>query len=116
MTEERTQPDPAAATPEPEIPPTEPRSPASFEERVEAFGREAEGVGKRLAANPAVVDAADTAARTWGLLVLAVGLWFFAEFTLGMDMPAIPWRDIWPLGLILIGVAVLVRGLRRGNA
>ena len=99
----------------------------SFEQRMERFGQEAEEAGKRigqqaedagrrLAENPAVKDAADTAARVWGLLVLAVGLWFFAEVTLGYDMPAIPWRDVWPLGLIVIGLAVVVRGMTRRGA
>ena len=38
--------------------------------------------------------AADTASRIWGLLVLAIGLWFFADVTLGYDMPSIAWRDV----------------------
>ncbi len=60
--------------------------------------------------------AADTAARFWGLIVLAVGLWFFADVTIGMDMPAVPWGDIWPLGLILIGGLIVVRGMSRRRA
>ena len=100
---------PGASSPEP------PRSP-NFEQRVEQFGRDAEEAGKRLAANPVVVQAADTAARVWGLLLIAVGGWFFAEVTLGYDMPAIPWREVWPLGLIVIGLVVIVRGLTRRGA
>ena len=82
----------------------------------ERFGRQAEDAGKRLAANPGVVQAADTAARVWGLVLIVVGLWFLAEFTLGYDLPAIPWRDIWPLGIILIGLVVIARGLGRRSA
>jgi hypothetical protein len=99
----------------------------TFEQRVERFaeeageagerlGREAEAAGRRLAANPAVVGAADTAARMWGLLLIAVGAWFFAEVTLGYDMPSIPWRDIWPMGLVVIGLVVIVRGMTRRSA
>ena len=103
--------------------PPPPPSP-SFEQRVERFaqeageageriGRQAEAAGKRLAANPGVAEATDTAARVWGLLLIVVGAWFFAEFTLGMDLPAIPWRDVWPLGLIVIGLVVIARGMTR---
>ena len=100
---------------------------ATFEERVETFGRdlgaagerlgrEAEAAGKRLASDPSVQGAADTAARVWGLIVLAVGLWFLADVTIGLDMPAIAWADIWPLGLILLGVLIVVRGMGRRRA
>jgi hypothetical protein len=112
-----------AATPPPPTPPPS----LTFEERFERFGhdaeaagkrlgREAEDAGRRLAANPVVVQAGDTAARVWGLLLIGVGLWFFAEVTLGYDMPSIPWRDLWPIGLILIGLLVIARGMSRRKA
>ena len=99
----------------------------TFEERLERFakeagdtgervGRRAEEAGKRWAADPGVVRTADTAARVWGLLLIAVGAWFFAEFTLGYDLPGIPWRELWPVALIVIGLAVILRGLRRRSA
>jgi hypothetical protein len=120
-------PEPRQPPQPPPIAPAQPTRPPTFEERFERFGQQAEDAGKRLgrdtedaarrlAANPAVVRAGDTAARVWGLLLIAVGLWFFAEVTLGYDMPAIPWRDVWPLGLIVIGLAVVVRGLSRRSA
>ena len=93
-------------------PPDAPRPP-TLEERFERFGRQTEDAAARLATKPAVVQAGDTAARLWGLVLIAVGLWFFAQVTLGYDMPAIPWRDVWPLGLILIGLLVVARGLGR---
>jgi cell wall-active antibiotic response 4TMS protein YvqF len=107
----------AAPAPGAERPPT-------FEERMERFGREAGEAGERFgkraeaAANrwshePGVVHAADTAGRIWGLILLAVGLWFFADVTLGYDMPSIAWRDLWPIALIGIGLLVLVRGASR---
>src|SRR5262245_6543410 len=87
-----------------------------FEQRMERFGQEAEEAGTRISSNPEVKAAADTAARVWGLLVLGVGLWFFFEITLGYDLPSIPWRDVWPIGLIVIGLAVVFRGLTRRRA
>jgi hypothetical protein len=79
----------------------------------ERLGREAQAAGERWAKDPGVVDAADTAARVWGLLVLGVGAWFFADITLGLDMPAVAWRDVWPVALIVIGLAVVLRGMAR---
>jgi hypothetical protein len=57
-----------------------------------------------------------TAALVVGGILIAVGIWYFLEQTLGIRMPRIVWRDIWPLILIVIGVIVIVRSLdnRRG--
>ena len=110
-------PDPATASP--------PRQ--TFEQRMESFGKEvgeagerigrdAEAWGQRLAKDPSVRRAGDTAARIWGLLILAVGVWFFIDVTLGYDMPRIPWGDVWPVGLILVGLLVIVRGMGRRSA
>ena len=108
-------PDPPAQ-PDPSLEERTERWSQDVERAGERFGQQVEDAGRRLASHPAVAEATDTAARVWGLLLLGVGLWFFAEVTLGYDMPSIPWRDIWPLGLIVIGLAVVVRGLRRRNA
>ena len=70
----------------------------------------------RFDGDSSVVRAADTAGRVWGVLVLLVGLWFFADVTLGLDMPTVPWRDIWPVGLIVVGLAVVLRGMGRRSA
>ncbi|HYN70448.1 MAG TPA: DUF5668 domain-containing protein, partial [Candidatus Eisenbacteria bacterium] len=79
-------------------------------ERIE---REAEAPGERLRRNPGIAGAADSASRAWGVIVLAVGLWFFADVTLGLTMPGLAWRELWPLALIVIGLFVVVRGLAR---
>lgn len=108
----------------PSAPPGEPRT---FEQRMEDFGHRAEAAGERFGRDAeaaahrwskdrTVVGAADTATRVWGLLVLAVGVWFFADITLGMDMPAIAWRDVWPVALLALGLAVLVRGMASRRA
>jgi hypothetical protein len=115
-------PDPATATPGTEVPPK-----PSFEQRVDSFGREmgaarerigreAEAFGQRMAKDPDMRRAGDTAARIWGLIVLAIGAWFLVDVTLGYDMPTIPWGDVWPIGLIVIGLIVVVRGMGRRPA
>lgn len=112
--------DPAPSSPAPERSPT-------FEERMERFGQEAgeagkrigeqaEAAGKRLAADPALAAAGDAAARVWGMILLAVGVWFLADITLDMDMPSIAWRELWPVALILVGVFIVFRGVVRRRA
>ena len=120
MTDPPTEPTPPPPAPEP------PRAP-TFEQRVEGLGREAqaagerlgrqaEAAGQRLSKDPSVIGAANTAGRVWGLIVLGVGLWFFADITLGLNMPAVAWRDLWPVVLIVIGLAVVIRGMARRRA
>jgi hypothetical protein len=82
----------------------------------ERLGREAEAAGHRLSKDPSVQRAADSLARVWGLVILAAGLWFLADVTIGMDMPAIPWGELWPIGLILVGLFVVVRGMSSRRA
>jgi hypothetical protein len=117
-------------TPEPAAEPAGPAGPAprrTFEERMESFGREAgeagerigrqaEAFGERVSKDPGYKRAADTAARIWGLLILAVGIWFLLDVTIGYDMPRIPWGDVWPIGLIVIGLVVVLRGMGRRTA
>ena len=109
-----------SSAPDPELAPT-------FGERMERFGHEsgeagerfgrrAEAAGARWSKEPGVVRAADTASRIWGLIVLAIGLWFLADVTLGYDMPSIAWRDLWPVLLIGIGLVVVIRGMTRRRA
>jgi len=82
----------------------------------ERFGKRAEEAANRWSKDPGMVRAADTAGRIWGLLVLAVGVWFFADVTLGYDMPSVAWSDLWPIALIGIGLLVVVRGMTRRRA
>ncbi|HET7031417.1 MAG TPA: tetraspanin family protein [Candidatus Limnocylindrales bacterium] len=50
-----------------------------------------------------------------GLALIAVGVWFFVDRTLGLALPAIAWSTIWPVILIVLGGLILVRSIdRRG--
>ena len=86
------------------------------EEAGRRLERETEDAARRLSADRRVARAGDTGGRIWGLLLIAAGLWLFAQVTLGYDMPAIPWGDVWPLGLIVVGLFVVARGLTRRRA
>jgi len=85
----------------------------TFDERAQALGREAEAAAKRWGENPAVKETADVAGRIWGLVLLAFGLWFFADVTLRLDLPNVRWSEVWPVFLIVVGGFVVVRGLAR---
>lgn len=62
---------------------------------------------------PPAPDHGRTASVLFGLVMLAVGLWFFAETTLGLDLPRIRWSQLWPVALILVGLWIALGSLRR---
>ena len=47
-------------------------------------------------------------------LTKPVGLWLFADVTLGLDLPTIRWGQLWPIGLIVVG-AIILYGSRLGR-
>ena len=49
----------------------------------------------------------------FGLIVIAIGVWFFADQTLGINLPDVDWGALWPLVLIAIGVWILLGTGRR---
>jgi len=100
--------------------PSQPATPAAgapaaprFEERMETFGREVEETAQRVSRDPALRSGVDLATRVWGAILVGLGAWFFAEYTLGYDLPSVPWRDLWPVALILLGGAIVLRGAQR---
>ena len=50
-----------------------------------------------------------------GLIVIAIGLWFFLDRTLGFDLPDIDWGGLWPVVLIAIGAWILLGAGRRNR-
>ena len=85
-----------------------------FQGRMQAFGREAQVAGERLARDPGVIAFGAWVSRLWGVVLIAVGLWLLGEFTLGLDMPAIDWATAGPAALIVLGgLLVLTASLRR---
>ena len=42
-----------------------------------------------------------------GVVLLAIGSWYFAERTLGLDLPRLNWNDLWPIALILLGAWII---------
>jgi len=53
------------------------------------------------------------AALVVGLVLIAIGLYFFVDRTLGVALPRIQWSTVWPVILIAIGAIVLIRSVSR---
>ena len=72
-----------------------------------------------LGPSPTVQARRDDPGRTgtivFGLILVVVGLWFFADQTLGIEMPRLRISELWPLVLIVIGGWVLLSSMRRGS-
>ncbi len=60
-------------------------------------------------------DHGRAASVVFGLILLTVGLWFFAEQTLGLELPRIRWSQFWPVILIGLGVWIVLASMRRGS-
>jgi uncharacterized integral membrane protein len=58
-------------------------------------------------------DAGRLGSIVFGLILLALGLWFFASETLELEMPDISWGQAWPVILILIGAWIVLGTMRR---
>lgn len=95
-----------------------------FTSRMEAFGRDAQAAGERLGReaqaagerwshDPELVSAGTWLTRLIGLAFIAVGLWFFGEVSLGLDLPAVDWALAWPALLIVLGGGVLLTAMVR---
>lgn len=64
---------------------------------------------------PPPADHGRTASLVFGVIVLLVGLWFFASQTLGLDLPDIEWSQLWPLLLIGLGAWIVIGAMRRNT-
>ena len=62
---------------------------------------------------PPGTDSGRLATVVFGLIVIAVGLWFFADRTLGLDLPRINWGSLWPIVVIGLGIWILLGAANR---
>ena len=49
----------------------------------------------------------------FGAILLVIGLWFFADQTLELDMPDLRWSQLWPILLIGLGAWIAIGSMRR---
>ncbi len=64
---------------------------------------------------PAPADRGRVAPMIGGVVLLIIGLWFFATQTLGLDLPRLDWGQFWPLILIFIGIGIVARSFGRAR-
>ena len=97
-----TPPDPVTPPPPPADPIVSPPQPAA--------ARPAEPAWR-----PPPAERGRTASLVFGVIILLVGLWFFASRTLGLDLPDIEWSQLWPLLLIGLGAWIVLGAMRRNR-
>jgi hypothetical protein len=49
----------------------------------------------------------------FGAILLVIGLWFFADQTLGLEMPRLRWSQLWPILLVGLGAWIAIGSMRR---
>ena len=54
----------------------------------------------------------DVGALIFGAILLLVGGYYLLVNTFGIELPELDWDMIWPIALILLGVAVVARALQ----
>jgi hypothetical protein len=92
---------------------TDPTNPTEPREATEPA--EPQAHGRSATWRPPREGDSNVAAIVVGLILVGIGGWYFLEQTLGIRMPRISWRDVWPVALIVLGVFVIVRSqTRRG--
>jgi hypothetical protein len=123
MTDSRTDPDDPNATarydptPPPESPPPEdPTPPPEMPEPVTPSAPPAPVAGTQ--SPPPISRTRDRDPGRWGTIIfggilVAVGLWFFADQTLGLDMPRLHWSELWPIFIIVLGGWIVLGSMRR---
>ena len=64
---------------------------------------------------PPPADHGRSVSLIFGVIILVIGLWFFATKTLGLDLPDIEWSQLWPVLLIGLGAWIVVGAMRRNR-
>ena len=62
---------------------------------------------------PPPADHGGDASLILGIIILAIGAWFFATQTLGLDLPDLDWGQLWPVILIVLGGWIVYSSVRR---
>lgn len=58
---------------------------------------------------PPVTDRPRYGSIIVGLVIIAVGLWYFADRTLGLELPNLEADQLWPIAVIAVGAWLIIR-------
>ncbi|MGH2473852.1 MAG: LiaI-LiaF-like domain-containing protein [Candidatus Limnocylindrales bacterium] len=64
---------------------------------------------------PPATDHGHIGSIVMGLVLVGVGLWFFADVSLDLELPRISWSQLWPVFIIAIGAWIALGSMRRGS-
>jgi len=67
------------------------------------------GIPPEPAPRPSASDRPRWGSIIVGLVILAVGLWYFADRTLGLELPRLDADQLWPIAIIALGAWLIVR-------
>ena len=67
------------------------------------------GIPPEPAAGPPAADGPRFGSIIVGLVILGVGVWYFADRTLGLDLPRLDADQLWPIAVIALGAWLLIR-------
>lgn len=63
-------------------------------------------------AGPPIAEGPRWGSIILGLVILGIGLWYFADRTLGLDLPRLQANQLWPIVVIGLGVWLILRPRR----
>ena len=102
---------------DPPPPPTPPMTPPAASAAAAAPAAAAPSSPPPMAPPTASSRRRDDAGRSgsifFGVILVAIGLWFFADQTLGLEMPQLRWDEVWPILLVGLGAWIVFGSLRR---
>jgi hypothetical protein len=58
---------------------------------------------------------ADVGGVVIGLIILGVGVYYLLENTFGFTMPELDWDKIWPVAIIVLGLAIVWGAYHRSH-
>ena len=65
---------------------------------------------------PRVHRRRDVGGLVFGGILLAVGIYYLLQRTLGLDIPDLDWDQIWPIAVIVLGISVVAKAVQsRGS-